>query len=255
MDPKQHTIDSLTPIVSQRGYLPSRQELESEGLGWLSSRIQKHGGFELFQKLLNTSSKKPSKKRSNEECELELKNIALCLGKMPSNSYLLQSGMGWLSSWITRNGGFVKVASKLDLQRDHSDSDTGWQGEKEVQSILEKNGFTVQRSQQVKSPFDLLIDGLIKIDVKTSSITTRQNSQSGGAVTGWFYRIGKMPQSDIIALFCMDTKDIYLIPWNQLPHTNVTLSRGGGKYRKYLNNFDGLKRLCVLRKKEINIWQ
>jgi hypothetical protein len=255
MDHKQRIIDSLTPIVSERGYLPSRQELEKDGLGWLSSGIQRNGGFTFFQKALNTGSKKPSKKRSNEECEAELLGVAASIGRMPSNSYLLQSGMSWLSNWIARNGGFVEVAARLNLQREHSDSDTGWQGEKEVQAILECNGFEVQRSQQVKSPFDLLIDGVVKVDVKTSSLTTRQNSQSGGSVTGWFYRIGKMPQADIVALFCMDSKDIFLIPWNQLPHTNVTLSQGGGKYRKYMNNFAALRRLCELRSKESCIWQ
>ena len=53
----------------------------------------------------------------------------------------------------------------------------------------------------------------------------------------------------------MDTKDIFFIPWDCLPHTNVTLSRGGGKYKKYMNRFDAIGKLCKLREKERQIWQ
>jgi len=254
MEPNQRILDSLKPLVLKRGYLPSSQELIRDGLGWLSSAIQKHGGFVFYQKLLNTNLRPPKPKRLDAECESELLTIASSIGKMPSNSYLSQSGKGWLSNWVARHGGFVEVASRLNLKRDHSDSDTGWHGEKEVQSILEKNGFYVDRSQQVKSPFDLLVNKLVKVDVKTSSMTTCHNSQSGGSVTGWFYRIGKIPQADIIALFCMDTNDVFFIPWDCLPHTNVTLSKGGGKYKKYLNRFDAMRQLCKLREKEKQIW-
>lgn len=255
MDTYDKTIEALKPLIASRGYLPSRQELEGLNLGWISSTIQRLGGFRHFQKVLNVDSRKPIKKRSNEEVECILLEIASGIGKMPSAPYLQQSGVGWLSSWISKNGGFVGVSQRLNLQRDHSDSDTGWDGEKRVQKLLEDNGFSVQRSSQIKSPFDLLANGLVKIDVKTSKITTRNNSQSGGSVTGWFYRIGKAPQADIIALFCMDNDDVFFIPWNALPHTNVTLSQGGGKYRKYLNRFDLLQKLCDIRSEEVKIWQ
>lgn len=255
METYNQIIEALQPLVASRGYLPSKQELESISLGWLSSSIQRHGGFRHFQNVFNVKSKKPNKKRSDEDVEKILLEISSSIGKMPSNSYLQASGFGWMSSWISKNGGFVGVSNRLNLQRGHSDSDTGWEGEKRVQSILEDNGFKVERSAQIKSPFDLLVNHLVKIDVKTSSMTTRQNSQSGGSVTGWFYRIGKVPQSDLIALFCMDTNDMFLIPWNSLPHTNVTLSQGGGKYRKYLNRFDLLSKLCDLRRDEMVIWQ
>ena len=255
MDTYMKLIEALKPLIANRGYLPSRRELEGLGLGWISSSIQKNGGFEHFKKVFNVQSKKPTPKRSNEEVEKVILEIASSIGQMPSNSYLQESGYGWLSSWIARNGGFLGVSERLNLNRKHSDSDTGWEGEKKVQTLLENNGFFVERSVQIKSPFDLLINKIIKIDVKTSSLATRLNSQSGGSVTGWFYRIGKTPQSDIIALFCMDTNDVFFIPWNCISHTNVTLSQGGGKYRKYLNRYDVLSKLCSLREREMEIWQ
>jgi len=162
-------------------------------------------------------------------------SIAGSLGRMPTNTELVSMGRGDLANAITKRGGFLVWAEKLSLSRIYSDSDFGWDGEKAVADILESQGFHVERSSKVRWPFDLLLSGFVRLDVKTAKQRTY------GQVTGWFYRIGKVPQADFVALHQADTGDIYYIPWALCPTSNVTLSIGGGKYAKFLNRTDPIR--------------
>jgi hypothetical protein len=148
-------------------------------------------------------------------------------GLMPTNQYLVDSGQGDLANQITKKGGFFKWAERLGLSRVHSDSDTGWDGEKRVQTILESAGFQVERSIAVKWPFDLLVNKVLRIDVKSA------NFAAYGPSKGWFYRIGKAPQADLMALHQLDTGETYWIPWHIINHSNMTISRDGGKWAQY----------------------
>jgi len=148
-------------------------------------------------------------------------------GLMPTNQYLKESGQNDLANQICKSGGFLKWADRLGLSREHSDSDTGWDGEKRVQKILESAGFQVERMTAVKWPFDLLINKVLRVDVKSA------NFAQYGLCKGWFYRIGKAPQADLIALHQLDTGETYWIPWNIVPHSNVTISKDGGKWARY----------------------
>jgi hypothetical protein len=148
-------------------------------------------------------------------------------GIMPTNSYLTETGQGDLAQQIAKKGGFFKWAERLGLAREHSDSDTGWDGEKRVQKVLESAGFQVDRSTAVKWPFDLLVNKVLRIDVKSANFTCY------GPCKGWFYRIGKAPQADLIALHQLDTGETYWIPWHIIPHSNVTISKDGGKWARY----------------------
>ena len=148
-------------------------------------------------------------------------------GTMPTNQYLKDTGQGDLANQISKKGGFFKWAERLGVARQHSDSDTGWDGEKRVQKILESAGFQVERCTAVKWPFDLLVNKVLRVDVKSA------NFACYGPCKGWFYRIGKAPQADLIALHQLDTGSTYWIPWNIIPHSNVTISKDGGKWARY----------------------
>ena len=148
-------------------------------------------------------------------------------GLMPTNQYLKETGQCDLVGQISKKGGFLKWAERLGLAREHSDSDTGWDGEKRVQEILESAGFQVERCTAVKWPFDLLVNKVLRVDVKSA------NFACYGASKGWFYRMGKAPQADLIALHQLDTGKTYWIPWNIIPHSNVTISTDGGKWARY----------------------
>lgn len=177
----------------------------------------------------------PRRKWTAEDVISDAKAIATSLGYFPSVSELRVMGRNDLSVQITRHGGFIAIASEVGIPRKHSDSDTGWEGEVAARAILIEHGFSVTRSQEKKAPYDLLVDGCARCDVKTASYSEYGN------VRGWFYRIGKVPTCDLILLYQADTRNCFLIPWHLVPTTNITISRDGGKYARFLNNWEILK--------------
>lgn len=234
----------LLKIASEIGYMPSKSDLLSKNLGPLNSAIQSAGGFLFWKNKLNLQAKPPRKLWNDDRFTEELLSVSKIFGKMPSNSDLRSINRLDLSNQIARRGGFLGVAKKFNLHRSHSDSDTGWDGERDLQDILIQKGFSAERITAVKSPFDLCINGCLRLDVKSTSYSEQ------GACRGWFYRVGKAPQADIVAFFQLDTKNVYFIPWNKCPWTNVTISRGGGKYKNYLNRYDYIEHLIKRRKDE-----
>ena len=162
----------------------------------------------------------------------ELKPICNGLGRFPTFAELRQLGRNDLGCAITRAGGLIPWAKKLGYDRIHSDSDFGWEGEKEVIEILNLKGFKAIKADTVKSPFDILVDDIVRIDVKTAKYTEY------GASTGWFYRLGKTVQSDLVILYQIDTKEAIILPWNICPTSNITISVGGGKYKEWIGRWD-----------------
>lgn len=167
---------------------------------------------------------------------------------MPSASRLRQLGRNDLAVKISRTGGFIAWAKRLGASREHSDSDTGWNGEVEFAKKLAVMGFSVTRMDAVKSPYDLRVNGCVRVDVKSAKYAEY------GPCRGWFYRVGKEPQADIIALYQIDTKSVYFIPWSVCPVSNVTISRDGGKWSPFKDRYDILRELIAARSSETNIW-
>lgn len=163
--------------------------------------------------------------------------VVSSIGRMPTNSELCSMGLGSVASQIVKRGGFSHFAKQLGAESLYSDSHFGWDGEILAKSLLELNGFTVEVPPHKRAPFDLLVNGLARIDVKTA------NFARYGPCSGWFYRIGKIPQSDLIMLLQYDTKDIYIIPWKLCPSSNITISKSGGKYASFKNNFELVSKL------------
>jgi hypothetical protein len=137
---------------------------------------------------------------------------------------------------VTKHGGLFEWSRRLGLPRkDDSDSDFGWLGEEAVAADLRREGHLVERSQKIKAPYDLLVDGCVRIDVKTANHAAYAGST--GVCAGWFYRIAKIPSCDLVALHQADAGGIYFIPWEVCPRTNITITKDG-KYSAYLNRFD-----------------
>jgi len=164
------------------------------------------------------------KQWTDESFKAEVENVSKSLGHFPSVSELRHMGRNDLSVQITRRGGFLHVAAEIGAKRNHSDSDTGWDGEREVYDKLSLLGFSCEAPAGFRSPFDMVVDGSVRIDVKSAKYAEY------GACKGWFYRIGKYVQSDIVVLHELDTKSDYVFFWWEVTATNMTISRGGGKY-------------------------
>lgn len=180
--------------------------------------------------------------------EEQLVGIISDSGVMPSAHELRKNGRNDIACQLSRRGGFIAWADRLGVKRSHSDSDTGWRGEIALIEMLNNKGFATSRPTAVKSPFDILVNGILRIDVKSAEFAEY------GPCRGWFYRIGKFPQADVLALYQLDTKDCYFIPWQICPKTNVTISRGGGKYKAFLNRYDLLFTLVERKYAEADIW-
>jgi len=183
-------------------------------------------------------------KWTNELIAERILKVAGNSGVMPTNTFLTQSNQCDLANAISKNGGFIAWAGQLCLSRKNSDSDTGWGGELAVKALLERRGFAVERSTAVKWPHDLLINGCLRVDMKTA------NYAEYGACRGWFYRIGKAPQADVIALHQQDANEVYWLPWYLCPQTNVAISRNGGKYAKFRENYQIVADMASARSAE-----
>lgn len=184
-------------------------------------------------------------KWTDEIREREIRRVSAATGHLPSNQELQKLGMSGLANQISKYGGFLYWADRLGLNRKHSDSDTGWQGEIAFTAMCGRNGIKAERQAAVKSPFDIMLDGVLRVDVKSARYAEYGNCR------GWFYRIGKMPQADIIVLYQLDTGNFYGLHWFICPTSNVTISRDGGKYAPHLNNWTLIQNMIRDRKAEL----
>jgi len=100
-------------------------------------------------------------KWTDESIDADLRAICDGLARFPSASELRQLGRNDLVCAITRRGGLMAWSQRLGIPREHSDSDTGWDGERAAINVLEDAGLSVVRSAGVKAPFDLLVNDLL----------------------------------------------------------------------------------------------
>jgi hypothetical protein len=181
---------------------------------------------------------------TDEIISAELHAIAATLGHLPSAGELRDRGRNDLCCAITRSGGLIKWSERLNIPRLASDSDFGWQGEAESMSLLSAHGFNVSKPEGVKAPFDILVNDILRVDVKTANFATYGHS------SGWFYRLGKIPQADLMFLYQADTGNFCAVPWHICPSSNVTISRGGGKYDWFINNWQLIESMVAVRTHE-----
>lgn len=186
---------------------------------------------------------------SDELVETELRRITGALGWFPSASDLTGMGMNSLLCAVTRRGGLLAWSDRLRLARRHSDSDTGWEGEIAVRDLFVREGIPCERSDAVKAPFDLLADGVLRVDVKAARYAEYRSPKAGTTSRGWFYRLGKIPQADLILLYQLDAGTFYGLPWWECPTGNVVISPGQSKYARFLNDWP-LVREMIARLKE-----
>jgi hypothetical protein len=171
------------------------------------------------------------KKWTREMVLSEAKRIADSLGHFPSNEELRKMGRTDLSCKITKEGGYIAISNEIGAARKHSDSDTGWGGEANVRKALEDRSYVCEGPDGIKSPFDILVNGCVRVDVKSARYVEY------GPCCGWFYRIGKYVQSDIVILHQNDTEDNYILFWWEVTASNMTISRSGGKYASCKNAY------------------
>lgn len=165
-----------------------------------------------------------------------LQPIVARLGRMPTNSYLREIGENRIACQISRRGGWAHWAKLLNTTLTPSDTVSGWAGEARCTSWLESLGYDVEQ-QTTRAPFDLLVGGCLRIDVKAASYAQYRPS------TGWFYRLGRVMTADLVVCVRMDRDDFYAFPWFRVPSTNLTITPTGTAHTFYRENASNVLRM------------
>ena len=106
-------ISKVSQIINEIGHFPTRVELNTLGVGDLSRAMSRHGGSNHFRKLLkHIFKKKPNNFWSEEVIIIELELFMKSFGHFPSQSELVKTKRGDLSTQITRFGGFAHFKEK-----------------------------------------------------------------------------------------------------------------------------------------------
>ena len=144
---------------------------------------------------------------------------------------------------ITRTGGFMVWANKMELPMKDGDVILSLGYEKYTKELLEKNGLDCIHTS-TKFPYDLLVDNKVKIDVKVSHLVEVGNGW------GYTFKIAKnIPKCDIYVAYCLDEKEVgkiakaYIIPAHVLINMRqLTIGKDNSKYDAYLNRWELIER-------------
>jgi hypothetical protein len=91
---------------------------------------------------------------------------ALNIERMPSSVEIKKvTKDSRLSNAIRRHGGYLFWAMKMGTSQSECTTRTGLDGELLIKDILENKSYVVEK-MSVKHPYDLLVNGNIKIDIK-----------------------------------------------------------------------------------------
>ena len=153
--------------------------------------------------------------------------------RMPSNNEVIEmTGSYALANAIQKNGGYEYWANKLGLERKHSETKIGIEYERRVAEMLRKGGHSVQETT-IKHPYDLLVDGCVKVDVKVAGTSLVRGSKVHA------YRIAKRQHTCDFYICCeVDTDGIYVIPANMVTgQVQIEMGLNSQKYSHYKDAF------------------
>lgn len=180
-------------------------------------------------------------KWSDEALIVEINKIVaiLKIGTMPSKTQMIQTtGSYALSCAVSKHGGFKKFAEKLGLEIKSSESKLGEEYEINCMDHIRSLGYECEK-MKIKHPYDLLINGCVKIDTKVSNVF---NSMSNGR----YYTFNlekKFPTCDIFICYCIDylgeISKTYIIPSNVISgKTQLSVGITKSKYDNFIDRWD-----------------
>jgi len=124
---------------------------------------------------------------------------------------------------IARRGGFRQWATRLDLAVKASETSFGQHWEEYVAGCLRALGFDVA-AQTTKAPFDLLVDGLVRVNVKSA------RWHEYGPCRGHFFGIGDTwKMCDVFALVRVQDNSsplpVLWVPSAEAQQQTITLTK------------------------------
>jgi hypothetical protein len=147
---------------------------------------------------------------------------------MPSASELRARGLDKLAAIVAYRGGFAAWRMRLALEAKRSETYRGRAVEEQAVQFLERSGFKVEHQRAAKCPFDIMVNGSVRVDVKAARLN------SAGKYT--FGTKKPRPTCDVYMLGMLNKRDVvrawYLVPATQLP-TCAHLRPNDKRYEKY----------------------
>lgn len=156
---------------------------------------------------------------------------------MPTKSEMqLILGDGKLGSWMAKKGRRNYIKDKLGLKDKPSCTLTGDINEYYVMDILKSKGYSVSKTKP-RHPYDLLVDGFVKIDVKSANPIPSRVKKMNEFV---FSINNQEPKCDLmvfVTVFSDEYKEVYIIPSHLIKQSQLGIGESS-KYDIYKNRFD-----------------
>lgn len=234
--------EELNKFIVEMGInrMPTHTEFRESNHSGLSRAILKYGGTEYWSNKLNLKKKDKVLKWNDQKIDEEIKQSikVLQIQRMPTASELKSINKNDLHCAISKSGiKYSGWAKKLGLELKSSETKMGVEHEYIVKQYLESyfsNELIVEKMTS-GHPYDLLINGCVKIDVKVSSPHIQNTSR-----VHTFGINKEYATCDIYICIALNEDEeiekTFIIP---SPHLKlVTLCVGkNSKYNKYINNW------------------
>lgn len=146
-----------------------------------------------------------------------------------------------LSNAVSKKIGWYKLAEMMGLSIRECETTTGKEFEEAAKDILCKNGFTVERMVQ-NHPFDLLVNGTVKIDVKASNLYNGTNGDYYSFNLGYknhscdFFMLLELNNEEVIKVMIVPSVDVM-----NIKQISVGVIRS--KYHKYTDCYNFITNL------------
>ncbi len=159
--------------------------------------------------------------------------------RMPSRAELMEfTGNNSVGCRISKTLGYYGWAKKLGLPMKQSETQIGKMGEEQAMRLLILNGFTAER-MTTRHPYDLLVDDVVKVDVKTSHL---YHGPTGNFYT--FHLEKRFPTCDAYFLIAKGTVDrVYIIPAKNSHQTQISIGETTSVYYAFEDRYDILRSL------------
>lgn len=175
---------------------------------------------------------------TNELVKSELlKSIEILdLKRMPTASELKSIGRNDLHCKISRTKKYSGWAKELGLKLKASETSLGQEFEKEISELVQGLGYKATR-MSTKYPYDLLVEGTVKVDVKVANPHMLRGESRIHAI-----RLGKVnPTCDIYICVLLneerEAERVLVIPSHFVRKTMLNIGKRS-KYNVYDGRFD-----------------
>jgi hypothetical protein len=163
---------------------------------------------------------------------------------MPSKSDIeFVTGNKALGNAITKHGGFEYFRKFLGLDPKESCTLTGDKNEYYIMEVLKNKGYEVEKTKP-RHPYDILVNGIVKIDVKSSNPFPSKVYKMNECV---FAINNYQPKCDIFIFVTLinNKKDVYIIPSHFIKQSQLSIGETS-KYDCYLNKYEYIDKYIEL---------